>query len=63
MSGRPVVAILSPPFALNGEAIGQSIDERVGNTLGEAGEEVQACRQSLGYLVNSHGVGEKRTAH
>jgi len=37
-----VVSILSPPFALNGEALGQSIDEGVGNAFGEPGEEVQA---------------------
>merc|ERR1712198_385871 len=42
VGGGPVVTILSPPLALNGETLRQRIDERVDHTLGEASEEVQA---------------------
>merc|ERR1712135_108713 len=42
VGGGPVVAALSPPLALNGEALGKRVDEGVDHTLGEAGEEVQA---------------------
>ena len=38
-----MVAALSPPLALNGETLGEGVDEGVDNALGEAGEEVQAC--------------------
>merc|ERR1712002_770141 len=42
VGGGPVVSALSPPLALNGEALGKRVDEGVDHTLGEAGEEVQA---------------------
>merc|ERR1712002_662127 len=42
VDGGPVVATLSPPLALNGEALGKRVDEGVDHSLGEAGEEVQA---------------------
>merc|ERR1712131_213737 len=42
VGGGPVVTVLSPPLALNGETLRQRIDERVDHTLGEASEEVQA---------------------
>merc|ERR1712198_5074 len=42
VGGDPVVTVLSPPLAHNGESLRQRIDERVDHTLGEASEEVQA---------------------
>ena len=38
-----MVTALSPPLALNSETLGQGVEEGVGDSLGEAGEEVQAC--------------------
>merc|ERR1712133_183738 len=42
VGGRPMVTALSPPLALNSETLGQGVEEGVGDSLGEAGEEVQA---------------------
>ena len=39
----PVCAVLSPPVTVDSESLGKRQDEGVGNTLGETGEEVQAC--------------------
>jgi len=42
VGSSPVSAVLSPPVTVNSESLGKREDEGVGNTLGEAGEEVQA---------------------
>merc|ERR1719259_135396 len=42
VGGSPVVAALSPPLALNGETLRKCVEEGVGDTLREAGEEMQA---------------------
>ena len=36
-------AVLSPPMTADSESLRKREDERVGNTLGETGEEVHAC--------------------
>jgi len=42
VGSSPVSAVLSPPVTVDSESLGKREDEGVGNTLGEAGEEVQA---------------------
>jgi len=42
VGSSPVSAVLSPPVTVDSESLGKREDEGVGDTLGEAGEEVQA---------------------
>jgi len=41
VSGGPVISTLAPPLALDSEALGESVDEGVRNSLGETREEVK----------------------
>ena len=43
-----MVAVLSPPLALNGETLRQRVDEGVHHTLGETSEEVQSWPRKIG---------------
>ena len=47
-----MVTALSPPLALNSETLGKGVDEGVDNTLGEAGEKVQACGRKMKMEIN-----------
>jgi len=42
VGGGPVSAVLSPPFAVDGESLRKREDEGVGDALGETGEKVHA---------------------
>ena len=44
MGSGPVSAVLSPPFAVDGESLRKREDKGVGDALGETGEKVHACR-------------------